>query len=107
MKPFEKLLEDNISLRQALDVYFELRQHFQELGFSESQLDDPPSYTFKMMNLFDKFQNKMNYLLSYVKDYGFEITREELNDYIKPLLMKINEVTPLKDGSNERDNTGD
>jgi len=47
MKPFEKLLEDNISLRQALDVYFELRQHFQELGFSESQLDDPPSYTFK------------------------------------------------------------
>jgi hypothetical protein len=105
MKPFEILLQDNMSLRQLLDIYLELRKHFQEMGFSESDLDDPPTYTIKMMGLHEKFSHKLNSLHNYIKDYGFDISREELVNYIQPLLMNINELTPLKDGNTERDNS--
>jgi len=107
MKPFELLLQDNFAVRQLLDVYLEMRRHFQELGYSESDLNNPPHYTIKMINLHDKFHNKFKYLLNYVNDYGFEITREELVQYIQPLLMKINEVTPLSDVDYKRDDSGD
>lgn len=95
MKPFEQLLEDNESVRQLLNVYLELRLHFKELGFKESDLDNPPTYTTTMMNLHEKFTGKLNALLRYVNDYGFDISRQELINYIQPLLIKINEATPL------------
>ena len=100
MKAFEKLLEGNITLRKLLDIYTELRLHFKELGFKESDLDDPPQYTVNMINLHEKFSNELNALLRYVVDYGFDITRDELVKYIQPFLMKINEITPLDNGNN-------
>lgn len=99
MKPFELLIQDSLALRQLLDTYMELRQHFQELNFKESDLDDPPTYTTKMMNLHDRFSGRFNTLHKLISDYGFEISRDELRDHIKPLLLKINELIPLDDGN--------
>ena len=107
MKPFEKFLSTASILRELLDIYLELRQHLQELGFSESDLDSPPTYTMKMMNLQDRFQNKFKNVISLVKDYGFDVTKDEVQDYVMPLLQKINELTPLKDGNTKRDDSGD
>ena len=107
MKPFEKFLANASALRELLDVYLELRQHLQELGFSESELDNPPTYTTKMMILQERFQNRLNYLIQLVKDYGFEVTKDEVKDYVMPLLLNINELTPLKDGDSKRDDSGD
>ena len=105
MKPFEKFLSTASSLRELLDVYLELRQHFQELGFSEKELERPPQYTNKMMQLQDRFQGKMNFLVRQVIDYGFQVDKSEIIDYVMPLLEKINELTPLRDGNIERDNS--
>jgi hypothetical protein len=107
MKPFEKFLSDASSLRELLDIYLELRQHLQELGFSESELDNPPRYTTKMMNLQERFHNKFKALIQLVKDYGFEVTKDEVTEYVMPLLVKINELTPLSHGDYERGNQGD
>ena len=107
MKPFEKFLSDASILRELLDIYLELRQHLQELGFSESELDDPPTYTMKMMNLQDRFQNKFKSLIRQVNDYGFKVEKDEVTEYVMPLLQKINELTPLKDGNSKRDDSGD
>jgi hypothetical protein len=107
MKPFEKFLSDASALRELLDVYLELRQHLQELGFSEDELNSPPKYTAKMMNLQERFQNRFKSLFQLVKDYGFEVTKEEVQDYVMPLLQKINELTPLRDGNIERNDSGD
>lgn len=107
MKPFETLIQDSFSLRQLLDVYLEMRKHFQDLGFSESDLDNPPTYTTTMMSLHDLFSHRLKSLHQTVKDYGFDISREELVQYVQPLLMKINELTPLKDGNSKRDDSGD
>lgn len=107
MKPYFELIQDSLALRNLLDVYLEMRKHFQDLGFSESDLDDPPTYTTTMINLHDKFTSRLNSLHRMISDYGFNIERDELVDYVQPLLLKINELTPLKDGDNKRNNSGD
>jgi len=107
MKPFEKFLEHSLFLREILDIYLELRQHLQEEGFSQKELERVTRPTLKMMLLSEKFNDKKNALFRQIKDYGFEIQQDELNDYILPLLNKIDELTPLRDGNNERRNQGD
>lgn len=107
MKNLELLLANNYELRQLLDVYLELRLHFQEMGFNESDTEDPPYITPKMINLRENFQHRLIILLNYVNDYGFDINKKELVEYIKPLLIKLNEITPLQNGNNKRDDTGD
>jgi len=98
-------LEDSLTLREILDTYLELRQHFQELGFSEPQLEKPPSYTPTMMRLFHKFGDARDSLLRDANSYGFDMSFDELSTYLTPLLEKINELTPLKkNGNNQRSN---
>jgi hypothetical protein len=102
MKPYEKFLEDSFTLREILNTYLELRQHFQELGFSEPQLEKPPSYTPTMMRLFHKFGDARDTLLNDVNSYGVDMS------YLTPLLKKINELTPLKEnGYHKRSNRWD
>ena len=99
MKPFEKYLNNSPLLRDLLEIYLELRQHLQEMGFSESELDNPPTYTFKMMRLQDRFQDQFNYLIRFMLDYGFDVTKDEIQDYVMPQL--------LRDGDTERRDKGD
>jgi hypothetical protein len=108
MKPFENFLSHSSGLREMLDIYLELRQHFQELGFSEEDLKSPPTYTQKMMSLFHKFGDTQKALFQQVKDYGFDIDWNNFTDYTTILLSKIDELTPLKEnGNNKRRNQGD
>jgi len=107
MKPFEKFLESSVTLRELLDTYLELRQLLQESGFSQEQLSRFMQPTYKMMSLRERFTNKKNALFRQIKDYGFEIQMDDLNEYIMPLLNKIDELIPLSDGNNERGNQGD
>jgi hypothetical protein len=108
MKPYEKFLHDRVGLRHLLEVYLELRQHFQEIGFSESDLEQPPTYTDKMMMLFHKFDDTQKALFKQVNDYGFDVEWIEFGNFITPLLKKINEITPLSEnGYTKRDDSGD
>ena len=107
MKPFEKYLTYSSLLRDLLDIYLELRQHLQEMGFSEDELNDPPTYTFKMMRLQEKFNNEFNEVVRFLQNYGFDVTKDEVSDFIMPQLLKINELTPLRDGDTERRDSGD
>jgi len=97
MRPFEKFLNDTLGTKELLEIYLELRQHFQELGFSESDLTSPPTYTEKMMTLFHKFGDSQKYLFRLVNDYGFNVDFTEFMRYIQPLMRKIDEITPLKE----------
>ena len=108
MRPFEKFLNDSLGTKELLEIYLQLRTHFQEIGFSESDLVNPPTYTNGMFMLQKRFQSSMNALLNQVNAYGFEVSRAELQQYIQPLLQKINELTPLSEnGYHEGGNQGD
>ena len=78
MKPFEKFLNDTLGTKELLETYLELRQEFQRLGFSENELEKPPTYSPMMMRLFHKFGDTQKALFNQVKDYGFDITFIEL-----------------------------
>jgi hypothetical protein len=108
MKPYEIYLNESFTLKKLLETYLELRQHFQELGFSEDQLEKPPTYTPNMMRLFSKWVDERDTLLKDVNSYGFDMSFDELTTYLTPLLKKINELTPLKEnGNNQRSNRWD
>jgi hypothetical protein len=104
MKPYEKFLNESIGLKELIEIYLQLRQHFQELGFSESDLVSPPTYTPLMMSLHQKFQASQKALFQQVKDYGLDISRNEFSEYIAPILSKIDQITPLSHGNYERGN---
>jgi hypothetical protein len=107
MKPYEKFLNESVGLKELVEVYLQLRQHFQELGFSESDLESPPTYTQLMMSLHQKFQGIQKALFQQVKDYGLDISSNEFSEYIAPILAKIDQLTPLSHGNYERGNQGD
>ena len=97
MKLYQKFLEDNIKLKKLLDIYLELRLHFQELGFSENDLQRPPKYTPKMMKLFQNYNSVRDELFRNLKDWGFDVDFTEFSNYLIPLMNKINELTPLNE----------
>jgi hypothetical protein len=99
MKPHEKFLNESLGLKELVEIYLQLRQHFQEIGFSDSDLEKPPTYTPLMMNLFHKFGDTQKALFQQVKDYGFDIGWNDFIEYIKPILSKIDEITPLNNGN--------
>ena len=99
MKPHEIFLNESLGLKELVEIYLQLRQHFQELGFSEKDLKKPPTYTPLMMSLFHKFGDTQKALFRQVKDYGFNIDWNEFTNYMKPILTKIDEITPLNNGN--------
>jgi len=101
MVTYKTFLDGNGRLKELLEIYLELRLHFQELGFSEKQLEKPPVHTNKMMKLFHMFGDYQKALFQQVKNYGLDITWKEFTDYIEPLLKKINELTPLAEYGNQ------
>ena len=61
----------------------------------------------KVLAEIEKFQNQFNYLIRFMLDFGFDVTKDEIQDYVMPQLLKINELTPLRDGDTERRDKGD
>lgn len=74
--------------------YRELREHFQELGFKQSDLERLPKYTNKMMNCMESMQHYIKTIRSELKSF-FDLSEEEINQYIINKLKKIDEEIPL------------
>ena len=108
MKPFEKFITMTTEYRDILDSYLNLRQHFQELDFSESDLERPPIYSQKMMHLYSHIQKVKNELWNKVLSFGVPMRQGEYDNFLLGKMQKINEITPLiKDGYNKRNNIRD
>ena len=108
MKRFEKFFNETLTLKELLETYLELRKHFQEMGFSEQDLEKVPVMTVELFKLQDQFHYLKHRLLYDANAYGFNVSDEELRDYLHPLLQNINELTPLnKDGYHTRINRWD
>jgi hypothetical protein len=107
MRPFEKFLDSSVGLQRIIETYLKLRQYFQSEGWSEMDLEKPPYYSAELMSLHQKFGGEIRDLLQQMKDLGFEVDTEDFNEYLKPLLQNINELTPLSDGNHKRRNQRD
>ena len=107
MRPFENFLVSSVGLQRIIEIYLKIRQYFQSEGWSEKDLENPPYYSAQLMTLHEKIGGEIRDLLQQMKDLGFEVEKEDFNEYLKPVLKNINELTPLSDGDYERGNQGD
>ena len=107
MKSFEKFLSNSVGLQRIIEIYLKIRKYFQSEGWSEKDLEKPPYYSAQLMTLHEKFGGEIRDLLQQMKDLGFEVDTEDFNEYLKPLLQNINELTPLSNGNHKRRNQGD
>ena len=107
MRPFENFLVSSVGLQRIIEIYLKIRQYFQSEGWSEKDLENPPYYSAQLMTLHEKIGGEIRDLLQQMKDLGFEVEKEDFNEYLKPILQNINELTPLSDGDYERGNQGD
>jgi hypothetical protein len=106
MRPFENFLVSSVGLQRIIEIYLKIRQYFQSEGWSEKDLENPPYYSAQLMTLHEKIGSEIRDLLQQMKDLGFEVEKEDFNEYLKPVLKNINELTPLSDGDYERGNQG-
>ena len=107
MKQYEKFLNESFGLKELIESYLQIRKHFQGLGFSQKDLENVTDVTSEMMKLYQNFQNNQKALFQQVKDYGFDMDWNDFTEYIKPILSKIDEITPLSHGNHKRRNQGD
>lgn len=107
MKSFEKFLSNSVGLQRIIEIYLKIRKYFQSEGWSEKDLEKPPYYSAQLMTLHQNFSGEIRDLLQQMKDLGFEVDTEDFNEYLKPLLQNINELTPLSNGNHKRRNQGD
>jgi hypothetical protein len=107
MELWKNFIDNSIGLKNLLDAYLKLRLHLQSLGFTEKQLERPPRYTKDMMDYYAEVGNHHRELYQQLQRLGFDVEKNEYDNYIIPILNKINEITPLKnDVDTERDDTG-
>jgi hypothetical protein len=99
MNIWKRLASDSIEKQRILHSYFELREEFKRLGFSEEDLESPPAYSHKMWQLKSIIQSNFNSLLKKINDYGFDVNSGELEKHLEPEFIKINHLTPLNDGN--------
>jgi hypothetical protein len=106
-KILEKFLQDKSDTRKILDAYLQLRKEFQELGFSEKDLFSPPKYTYIMFTNQQIISAYMAQIVEDVKNFGIDAKESDVRDYFLEKFRKIDELTPLSDGNQERTDSWD
>lgn len=100
-----KIFVNELQLTEDLEeLYFNMRKIFQREGWTEKDLTSPRYFPQDLLQLHSKFQPKMREIFQTITDYGFDVDREEVRNYIIDKLRHIDDITPLKDsnGSNKR-----
>ena len=106
MKGWKKFV-DTLELTKDLEqVYFKMRKIFQREGWTQEELSSPRYFPQDLLKLHSKFAPKVSEIIQTIRDYGFDVDKSEVNEYIIKKLSHIDDITPLRkpDGDNKRDN---
>jgi hypothetical protein len=92
-----KLFANDLQLTEDLEqVYFEIREIFQREGWTQKDIERPPYYPIDLLQLHSKFTPKVLEIIQTIRDYGFDVDKSEVNEYIIKKLSHIDDITPLK-----------
>ena len=103
MKAWRKFVDALELTKDLEELYFEMRKIFQREGWTEEDLKSPRYFPQDLLRLHSKFQPKMSEIFQTIKDYGFDVDRDEVRNYIMDKLSYIDDITPLRksDGNNK------
>ena len=107
MKIWQKYIEETEAIKPILTAYLKLRRLFQSYDWSESDIEKPPFYSREMMELRDRMSGEIGQVKKELNDLGVDYDLKEFYDYLHQFLIKIDEITPLKNGNNKRRNQRD
>lgn len=95
MESWKKFI-DTLELTKDLEQdYFDMRKIFQREGWTQEELSSPRYYPQDLMVIHRKFTPKMSEIFQTIKDYGFDVDRDEVHYYIMDKLRHIDDITPL------------
>ena len=98
-----KIFVNELQLTEDLEeLYFKMRKIFQREGWTEEDLTSPRYFPQDLLKLHSKFTPKMLEIIQTIRDYGFDVDKSEVHEYIIKKLSQIDDITPLKksDGYN-------
>ena len=98
-----KILVKELDLTEDLEEnYFQMRKIFQREGWTQEELKSPRYFPQDLLALHSKFTPKMREIFQTIKDYGFDVDRDDVHYYIMDKLSYIDSITPLRepDGNN-------
>ena len=101
MEPWKKFI---ITLELTKDLeqdYFMMRKIFQREGWTQEELSSPRYFPLDLLDLHSKFTPKMREIFQTIKDYGFDVDKSEVNEYIIKKLSHIDDITPLRDSDGD------
>jgi hypothetical protein len=99
----EKFIKTLNADKELIENYYKIRKFFQREGWTEYELRNPPNYPNELMSLHHRFLNSRDELFSEIKSYfGDSVDFSDFSDYLKSELYKIDLLTPLENGNNER-----
>ena len=96
MKSWQKFINALELTNELEDVYHSMRKIFQREGWTQKDLERPPFIPQDLMRLHLQFQPKMSEIFQTIKDYGFDVDRDEVHYYIMDKLSHIDDITPLE-----------
>ena len=97
MKAWRKFV-DSLELTKDLEQdYFDMRKIFQREGWTQEELSSPRYFPQDLMVLHRSFTPKMREIFQTIKDYGFDVDRDEVHYYIMDKLSHIDDITPLRE----------
>ena len=102
-----KIFVNELQLTEDLEeLYFKMRKIFQREGWTQEELSSPRYFPQDLLKLHSKFAPKVSEIIQTIRDYGFNVDKSEVNEYIIKKLSHIDDITPLRkeDGDNTRDN---
>jgi hypothetical protein len=106
MKIWEKFIENHPETTHLIEVYIEIRKLLQELGHTEESSKKINSGPPKLFRLKDIFEERVENLWEQISAYGFKVEENEFLVYLRNKFANIDTLIPLKNGDNERDDTG-
>jgi len=96
MKAWRKFA-DTLKLTKDLEQdYFDMRKIFQREGWSEEDLESAPYLPQDLLKLHSTFTPKVMEIIQTIRDYGFDVDKSEVHDYIIKKLSHIDDITPLR-----------
>ena len=102
MKGWRKFV-DTLELTNDLEQdYLEMRKIFQREEWTDEDLLSPRYFPQDLLQLHSKFQPKIREIFQTIKDYGFDVDKSDVHEYIIKKLSHIDDITPLRksDGDN-------
>ena len=104
MKAWRKFV-DSLELTKDLEQdYFDMRKIFQREGWTQEELSSPRYFPQDLMVLHRSFTPKMREIFQTIKDYGFDVDRDEVHYYIMDKLSHIDDITPLIEPDGNKEN---